>query len=351
MRKMYGRFSRLPVVDRIGLALVAIWILWAVTAAAINGRLLSPLSPYVVAPVMLVVGVAAGRQVADRFAREWVDDPRPAGVAVAAVSTFFIWEIIRGGAGGGPLGYANANAALAVQGLALIALGLVNTRGTAWRYLVLAFVGLVATAAVICSRAGLALTVPVLAVILLAVVVRLHRRWWTGIVTLLGAGAVGVAGMGNVWLAATPGWPSWAEIAFDSARRQLWSDAFRLWQRHPLTGGGPGAFRDFSALAADPDTATAHSSLLQVAAETGVIGAVLFAALIVLGYGLTAQGHPRRAVIGVAAWSALAIHSFVDHLLEFSLIVLAAGLVLGWAGRLVTSEQLDVGEGESPVLR
>lgn len=350
MRKLLSRLSGLPVLDLIGLILVGVWIVWAATTGALHGRLLSPLSPYVVAPVMVALGVAAGRQLADRFALEWLDDPRPGAIALAGVSTFLVWELWQDGPNGGPLGYANANAALAVQGLALLALALVSMGRASRRLLVLALLGLTATTVLIGSRAGLLVTVPVMATVLLALVVRLHSLWWTSAAIVVGAGAAGAAGASNVWLATRAQWPVWAEIVFDSTRRQLWSDAFHLWQRHPVVGAGPGSFREFSTLAADPDTATAHSSLLQVAAETGAIGGLLFAALVAMGYALAAQGPARRGVIGVAGWSALAIHSFVDHLLEFSLVVLAAGLVVGWAGRR-TSEEFDVGESEGPLPR
>lgn len=342
--------DRLSRLDGAGLALVGAWILWAVAASLLHGQFLTPLSPYVVAPVMVVVGIVVGRQCANRFARDWADDPRLAGLAIAGVTVFFGWEIWRGGAGGGPLGYANANAALAVQGLALLALAAMSaSKGTRWLY-VAALVGTMVTAVVIGSRAGLAVALPVVTVIVLVLLVRLRSRAWALAGLGLGATSIAAAAIGITLLAAMNSWPDVATVAFDEARRELWGDAWTLWQRYQVTGAGPGAFRQFSPLAADPDTDTAHSSVLQVAAETGAVGVVLFAALIAMGYAVAAQGHPRQALVGIAAWSALGIHSFVDHLLEFSLVVLAAGLVLGWAGRR-TSEQLDVGQGESPVLR
>ena len=33
-----------------------------------------------------------------------------------------------------------------------------------------------------------------------------------------------------------------------------------------------------------------------------------------------------------AAWSALAVHSMIDHLYEFPIVVVLAGAVIGWAG-------------------
>lgn len=345
MRDLIGRLSRL---DRFGLALVGAWILWAVTTSLLHGRLLSPLSPYVVAPVMVTIGIAMGRQLADRFAHEGVDDPRPGGLAIAAVTVFFVWELWRGGSGGGPLGYANANAALAVQGLALLATAALNSRSR--RFYVLALIGMVATAAVIGSRAGLAVMLPVLAVVALVLLVRLRSRGWIAAGVVVSAASVAAAAVGVMWLARSAAWPDLAALAFDEARRQLWGDAWVLWRQHAVIGAGPGSFRDFTPLGVDADTSTAHSSVLQVAAETGAVGLVLFTALVAVGFAVAVRGRTRRALVGIAAWSALAIHSFVDHLLEFSLVALAAGLALGWAGRQ-TSEELDVGEGQGPVLR
>ncbi len=138
--------------------------------------------------------------------------------------------------------------------------------------------------------------------------------------------------------------------ALDPARQVLWSDALSLWSAHPLTGGGPGAFVEYSRLGGDTDTASAHSSILQVGAETGSIGVVLFALFLVAGLLWATRGAAPDAVVGVVAWIALVVHSFTDHLLEFAPIVIAAGLAVGWAGA-TRSEELDVSEGEPPGLR
>lgn len=341
---MLQLLGRLSVVDRIGLVLVVIWIVWSATTSLLNGRLLSPLSTYAVAPFMLVIGVALGRRAAEAAREVQVD-----AALVLGTSVFFLWELLRGGPEGGPLGYANANAALAVQLLALTGLAAVTSaRGRQLR--VVALVGMTAVILDIASRAGMAVALPVLVAGVLALTLPMRHRGWSIAAALTGLVAVTAAAGGNIRLATMSSWPQWANAAFDPARRALWSDAVVLWQQHRMVGAGPGAFQDFSPLASDPDTDTAHSSLLQVTAETGLIGVVLFVALLVWGYVIATQGQARRAVIGITAWSALAIHSFVDHLLEFPLVVLAAGLVLGWAGSR-TSEELDVGQREGPVGR
>ena len=146
-------------------------------------------------------------------------------------------------------------------------------------------------------------------------------------------------------------WPSWAEWAFDAVREQLWRDAITLWRAHPVTGGGPGSFREATALSVDPDTSTAHSFVLQVGSETGWVGVGILAVVALTGLLLAALGTAPATVVGAAAWTALLVHSQVDHLLEFAPVVLAAGAALGWASARSGSEELDVPEREGPVLR
>ena len=126
-------------------------------------------------------------------------------------------------------------------------------------------------------------------------------------------------------------WPRVLLTALDPARQTLWRDARSLWASHPLAGAGPGALADYSTLGGDPDTVSAHSSLLQIGAETGWVGVILFGLIAASGLGWAATGPAPHAVIGAAAWSGLAVHSFADHLLEFGPVMLCAGCVLGWA--------------------
>ncbi|MCT1908733.1 hypothetical protein [Brachybacterium paraconglomeratum] len=92
----------------------------------------------------------------------------------------------------------------------------------------------------------------------------------------------------------------------------------------------------------------AHSSILQVASELGVIGLMLFLAVMVAGTFLAAQEGHGSAVIGVAAWSALAVHSMIDHLYEFPSVVVLAGIVIGWAERGRDGSWCDQQPGQVP---
>jgi O-antigen ligase len=317
-------------------------MVWAAVAALLGGRLLPPTSPYVLAPLFVVAGIVAGRLVAP-----YASGRRTTLWLLVAVSVFLAGVVFTPGPAKQPLGYANANAAVAVQLLALSGLALLGARGADRLLLAMASLGALLVIVANRSVAGLAVVVPLALAILLVVWRPPRHRWWAVVLstsTLMAGSAAVLA------LAGRAQWPPRVLQGLDSARKQLWNDALALWRAHPLTGGGPGSFRDASPLAVDPDTSTAHSSLLQVGSETGVIGVVLLALLVVTGLVVACRGVPAAAVVGVAGWTALWVHSLADHLLEFAVVAVAAGMVLGWAGA-VRSEQLDVAEGEGPVPR
>ncbi|WP_157773303.1 O-antigen ligase family protein [Brachybacterium vulturis] len=151
----------------------------------------------------------------------------------------------------------------------------------------------------------------------------------------VGMGSVGAAILAVASLAILPTWPQWLSRprSLSGARHRLWGDALTLWREHPVIGGGPGSFLEHSETARSaPHLYAAHSSVLQVAAELGGVGVVLFLAVLVAGAFVASQGDRARGLIGVAAWCALAVHSMIDHLYEFPIVCLLAGLVIGWAG-------------------
>jgi len=321
---------RLDPLDAVaGLAVVA-WLGWVIAAAILTGRSLPLTSPYVVAPLVGVAGVVAGR-LAARHAHAW---HVPAALAIVGAGSV-IGYLITPGPGKLPLRYMNANAALGVQLLALAALSglagrLTQPAETLNRWLPhLALVSALGLVLVNRSQAGSLVAIPV---VLVAVWVSLRQSgppkaltFFTALLSLIGAGAAGL------WISARPTLPPPLLKALDPARKQLWDDAVAVWRTHPVTGGGPGAFAENSLLAVDPDTSTAHSALLQVGSELGVIGVALFAVLLIVGLLLAVRGDRAAALVGAAAWTALGIHSFVDHLYEFPAVTLAAAMVLGWA--------------------
>ena len=136
-------------------------------------------------------------------------------------------------------GYANANAALAVQVIGLCGLAFLGADRTGRRVLGAAvgfsIVGILANA----STGALAVTVPLLALIGVAVWGPVRRRRW---MVLGGATAALLVAAQVVRLAGLAEWPRWADLGIDSTRRSLWGDAKSLWSQHPLVGSGPGSF-------------------------------------------------------------------------------------------------------------
>ena len=124
-----------------------------------------------------------------------------------------------------------------------------------------------------------------------------------------------------------------AASALSQRRVDLWSDAALLIRQEPIFGHGPQSFATASPTAAsDPDTRAAHSELLQMAAETGLVGAGLL--LLVVGWAYLALGRAAEsgpAIVGAFAWSAFVLHALVDYVANFPLVVAAAGLALGLA--------------------
>ena len=332
--------------ERAALLLLVVWILWAVTAAALAGQVLTAVSSYVIAPVALVVGVIFGRLVAPYAAHR-----ATALVLLGAAFYILVAVVWTAGPAKGPLGYANANAALAVQVMGLCGLVMVRTTGRLRAASAVGAALALSTVAANGSRAGFAVAVPLLVVVIVMAWHPTQRRWSALAAATVGLLTVTAAALAISELARRDPWPVWALRAFDTARQTLWHEALGLWTLHPLTGAGPGTFQQVSTLGSDPDTAAAHSAVLQIGAETGWVGVALFAGIVVAGLAWACRGAPADAVIATAAWTALVVHSSADHLLDFAAVVLAAGLVLGWAGGSAReSEQFDVSESERPLL-
>lgn len=327
---------RLP--DALFLAALAAWALWIATATVLGGRDLAEAIRYLVPPAVLGGAVVLGR-LAARGADAGPGAVRttaalvlPAGLCLLAAGVLEL-----------PL-YANAQAAAGVQVVALAALLLTTTlvrevgdrrpgllaAGSLLLTVIAAVLGLALASR---AQAGFLLVLAVAALAVLALVRprAVRRRLSSG----LCIAAVGAALAVVLALTSLPAWPRWLgePQSLSFARQLLWRDALELWGNHPLLGGGPGSFYDSSPIArSEPHLYAAHSSVLQVGSELGTPAALLLLALLVLGVLLAAQADRARALIGVAAWSALAVHSMIDHLYEFPIVVLLAGVVIGWAG-------------------
>lgn len=331
-----GHALRTP--EALLLLALAVWTAWAALATWTSGRPLVEAAGYLAIPVVLGGAVLLGRLTAR------VVDTGPGAVRTASALLLAAGLCLLAVGMLDSALYANAQAAAGVQIVALAALlltpTLVRERGDSSHGLLPAGTRLLTVIAaalglVLAARAQAALLL-VLAVAVLSVLalVRPHavrRRRSAG----LGAAAIGAALAVVLVLTSLPAWPRWLgeQQSLSFARQLLWRDALELWANHPLLGGGPGSFYDSSPIArSEPHLYAAHSSVLQVGSELGTPAALLLLTLLVLGLRLAAQADRARALIGIAAWSALAVHSMIDHLYEFPTVVLPAGIVIGWAG-------------------
>ena len=324
--------------DLLFLSALALGVLWAGAVTVLGGRELAEAGRYLAAPAVLAGGVLLGRFVGLGV------EARSGAIRAASVLLLPAWLcLLAAGVLGSSL-YANAQAAVGLQIVALAALLLTSVlRGEPDerpRGLLLAGSVLLAVLAallgmVLAGRAQaaflLVIVMVVLAVLALARPALVRRRVSAG----LGTAAIGAALAVVLALASLTAWPRWLgdQHSLSFARQLLWKDAVELWGSHPLVGGGPGSFYDSSPIArSEPHLYAAHSSVLQAGSELGTPAALLLLAVLVLGVLLAARADRTRALIGVAAWSALAVHSMIDHLYEFPMVVLLAGIVIGWAG-------------------
>lgn len=344
------------------LAVLGSWMLWSLAGALRADLGLRPVLPYLLCPPVLVAGVVAGAA----LRRHALSPAVPVALLVTSAA-LVLGAVLVVEPGKAPLGYPNANAALGVQlaalaGLALLARrpgaagdapGASGTRRGPDRssHALIVAATLLSASAVVLNRsaAGVAVVVPVLLAVGLVARLRPTAMWWRLAATAWGAIACAAAGTLIGQAARAPSFPSWAVAAFDPVREQLWHDAVALWEAQPLSGSGPGSFARATSLSRDPDTLAAHSSVLQLGAETGWVGVGFLALTVLVGLLWVARGRAPEAVVGAAAWSALVVHSTADHLLEFGPVVLVAGAVVGWAASTRRLEELDVAEGQRPL--
>lgn len=264
--------------------------------------------------------------------------------------------------------YANASAAVGGLFIALSGLGALDVQGAvraskSWsrqprdaanehrvlrQGIVLGLMLCVGVFLVLGAQAAIVLTVPVALVVVWAV-------WRSSgppqrIVVLIGTTVAVAAVFTVVFLGSRASWPAGLASgdSLSSARHTLWSDALSLWATTPIGGAGPGSFTPFSDLASsEPSLAAVHSLPLQVGSELGIVGLVLLGLLFVGGLLFSARSSRPVAFIAIAAWTALAVHSSMDHLEDFPIVGFMGGVILGWAGSSSGLEKLPVVE-QSP---
>jgi O-antigen ligase len=164
-------------------------------------------------------------------------------------------------------------------------------------------------------------------------------RWSVRLIAIVAAVVVALAALGGVaWLIARDDIPSPREVNRATVgRSKLVTGGLELWTDRPIHGFGSGSFQDEYRRKRDldrPNAVTAsHTTPITVAAEQGLIGLALYAALVVIALqALLARARDSlpRVAIG-AAFVALLVHTMVyAAFLEdpTTWVLLAAGAAL-----------------------
>ena len=121
------------------------------------------------------------------------------------------------------------------------------------------------------------------------------------------------------------------DASLSERRPELWHDAISILADQPVFGAGPGRFAQESPTArADRDASWAHNEVLQFGAETGLLGLILAAAVLIWAHARlwSVPGDAGTVVAGMTI-SAVAVHACVDYVLHFPWIGIAAAALLG----------------------
>lgn len=315
LRPFRASFRRL---DLVGLGLVALLALWVgLFAGGGEGR---P-GPVLLLLAGLVLATATGRVLGSR--RPGLV-PKVVAVGIAG-SIVFTWPGVLQ-AGGAPLGYANGNATLASLGLiaALDAARYESDVALCRDWLGLG--GLLGMCTVATgSVAGVLALAVALGLLGLSAVTR-----WAGFAVI--GGLIAVSLTVGVTIAVALGSDIGGLEERAELRGELWAAAAGFADDEPLRGIGPGKFAERNMVSADADRRWAHHGYLQVAAEHGLAGLVLVAALAgwVWATLWTAALHrPAPASLAAAAATVVGLHASVDYVWHLPPVLLMTFTLLG----------------------
>jgi len=316
------------------LAACAVWSL--ITAAAHDGR------PEGV--LLAVLAVAAG-YASGRILGALLPVAAPCAGALAGLGLAIVTP---GPQISLPLGHTGATAALLTLSAGAACCAAWAARPSALRLaLRLLAAGIAVTAALLGSTTGFVTCTGVLLCSLAAARMRRRALGLTGLA--LAAALV----TGATWAIAENALPDGLTASLEGQLTQhrvlLWHDALRLARQDPALGVGPGRYGELSPTVTQsllPD-GKPHSAALQQAAEQGVIGVALLAAVFCwVLYALWRTPRPTPiALTAGAALTALAAIASIGNALSFTTVTAGAGLLAG----LATARPL-VDEGPENVM-
>ncbi|WP_405813496.1 O-antigen ligase family protein [Streptomyces sp. NBC_01390] len=319
--------ERRNVSDAAGVVVLGACATWSlITAAAHDGRPEGML----LAVLAVAAGYAAGRICGALLP---VAAPCTAalagfGLAVAAAHT------LPGPQTAAPPGHLGAVAALLVLATGAVSCAALAARPPLLRLALRALAaGITGASAVLGPVAGFGLCAAVLLCSLTAD--HMPRRG----VGLAGLALTAALVTGTVWAAAEDVLPGGLSDSLEGQlgehRLQLWRDALTLAHREPALGVGPGRFAELGETASLslPAEARPHSAPLQQAAEQGVVGVALLAAVFCwVLYSLWRTPRPASvALTAGAALTAVAALAAVGNVLSFTTVTVGAGLLAGLA--------------------
>lgn len=318
-----------------GAAVLAMTLAW--TFVASFGRDASPLPQ-----AQLLVGCAAAFVVGRVLGRD-LPVALPAAVAATIVVAYLLAPgALSGQATAPPLGYGNANGALAALAVGAACLAAAGAASSSARQalLLLAAAGMWVT-----WRTDSSAAVVMAAVTLVtgAVGWRIRSRAPVLVLSGLAVAAVGITiGLGAAY---APGRDDpqavvgVADYLLSDTRLDLWSDALAITADSPLRGVGPGRFATASPTAgADPDIRESHSLVLGQAAELGLPGAALVAALGVWAVAAVwvAPRTPAVKAAGAAVVATLGVQAAIDYTERFPAVSVTAAVLVGVATAALT---------------
>ncbi|MGW2615649.1 O-antigen ligase family protein [Streptomyces sp. NPDC001500] len=300
------------------LAGCAVWSL--VTAAVHDGRPEGVL----LAVLALAAGYAAGRILGALM-------PVAAPCAGALAGLVLAVALPRLGPGPeivGPLGHAGATAAVLALSAGAACCAAWTTPVAALRLALWLLAGSVVVAGALLGSTAAVVTC--CAVLLCSLVAgRAPRRG----PVLAGLAVVAVLVTGLTWAVAGNALPGGLAGAvrdrLTSQRVGLWRDALGMARRASGLGVGPGRFGELSETAARsaPSDGKPHSAPLQLAAEQGVVGVLLLAAVFCwVLFALWRAPRPTPVVL-----TALALVASTGNALSFTTVTVGAGLLAGLA--------------------